>query len=158
MTPTPRPKPTVTADILRGFVPPGLPDHLRNAWTRDETHLSPSGSHFLTLYAINEETMGHVTCRAAWGRVDAPADYTALARLPLAPVHHWLSDTRLALKLHAYHRDWVRAVVLIDMVRGMALVPHSSGPDFIPTDLSDDTFQPFNEIALAMELDLTHLV
>ena len=73
----------------------------------------------------------------------------------------WIDDTRFALKLHAFHRDWVRPMVVIDLNAGFCALPQSNGeaPDLGLLGLPlAGPFMPFSETSLAVETDLSHLL
>ena len=135
-----------------------LPPHPRGPWTRDEVHPSPGGAHRLILYGIDETAPGRITAHAAWGPAGAAPD-RAIARLPLMPVVAWISPRRFALKLLAFQGDWIRPVLVVDLDLGMALLPNSNGEAFDPARAGAATeFCPWSEPALALELDLAHLL
>jgi len=128
--------------MLRDGLPAGLqetdlPHHHRGRWTMDQHLPAPGGGHVLTLFAINEETLGHMSARAGWSVSATPAQFIGtVERLPLMPWAHWIDTDHVALKLNAYHRDWVRPMVIFDLAGGFSVVPYSNGavPDFSRLD------------------------
>ncbi len=151
----------MTPGLPTGLSPDDLPPHPRGAWVQDFHAPSPDGDHVLILYGFDEYRMGHFHGHALWAATKTPwAAKGAITRLPLANFAHWISDTRVALKLNAFHGVPIRPMIVIDLDGSFAVLPNSSGdtPDMDLLQRPITTpFVPFSEQALAAATDLIHL-
>ena len=150
----------LTDGLPAGLVETDLPFHHRGVWTEDRHLVSPDGRHVVVIYAVNEERMGLVTARAVWAEVAVPGRFLgSVERLPLAVWAAWLDESRFALKLNGYLRDWVRPMVAFDLSGGFAVLPQSNGP---APDLGllaqVPEMTPYAEAALALEVGLEGLL